>query len=56
LAVVDRFLAAVAEIADGKPAPARYVQDPSTGDYWPEGTASGWTADDRSLGASCARG
>jgi selenocysteine lyase/cysteine desulfurase len=55
-AEVDRFLAAVAEIADGKPAPVDYVQDPSTGDYWPEGTAPGWTADDRSLGASCARG
>jgi selenocysteine lyase/cysteine desulfurase len=55
-AEVDRFLAAVAEIADGKPAPVDYVQDPSTGDYWPEGTAPGWTADDRSLGSSCARG
>jgi selenocysteine lyase/cysteine desulfurase len=53
---VDRFLVAVAEIAAGKPAPVDYVQDPSTGDYWPEGTAPGWTADDRSLGASCARG
>ncbi|HEY0398525.1 MAG TPA: aminotransferase class V-fold PLP-dependent enzyme, partial [Acidimicrobiia bacterium] len=53
---VDRLLVAVAEIAAGKPAPVDYVQDPSTGDYWPEGTAPGWTADDRSLGASCARG
>jgi selenocysteine lyase/cysteine desulfurase len=53
---IDRFLVAVAEIAAGKPAPVDYVQDPSTGDYWPEGTAPGWTADDRSLGASCARG
>jgi selenocysteine lyase/cysteine desulfurase len=53
---VDRFLVAVAEIAAGKPAPVAYTQDPSTGDYWPEGTAPGWTADDRSLGASCARG
>jgi selenocysteine lyase/cysteine desulfurase len=56
LADVDRFLAAVAEIAEGRPAPVVYVQDPSTGDFWPEGTAPGWTADDRSLGASCARG
>jgi selenocysteine lyase/cysteine desulfurase len=53
---IDRFLAAVAEIAGGRPAPVAYVQDPSTGDFWPEGTAPGWTADDRSLGASCARG
>jgi selenocysteine lyase/cysteine desulfurase len=53
---IERFLAAVAEIAGGRPAPVAYVQDPSTGDFWPEGTAPGWTADDRSLGASCARG
>ncbi|HZQ79937.1 MAG TPA: aminotransferase class V-fold PLP-dependent enzyme [Acidimicrobiia bacterium] len=56
LADVERLLAAVAEIAEGRPAPVAYVQDPSTGDFWPEGTAPGWTADDRSLGASCARG
>jgi hypothetical protein len=53
---IDRFLAAVSDIAGGRPAPVEYVQDPSTGDYWPEGSAPGWTADDRSLGASCARG
>jgi selenocysteine lyase/cysteine desulfurase len=53
---IERFLGAVAEIAGGKPAPVPYVQDPSTGDFWPEGTTPGWTADDRSLGASCARG
>ena len=56
LADIERFLAAVAEIAGGRPDPVPYVQDPSTGDYWPEGTVPGWTADDRSLGASCARG
>jgi selenocysteine lyase/cysteine desulfurase len=53
---MERFLAAVADIAGGRPAPVPYVQDLSTGDYWPEGTVPGWTADDRSLGASCARG
>jgi len=53
---IERFLAAVADIAGGRPAPVPYLQDPSTGDYWPEGTVPGWTADDRSLGASCARG
>ncbi|HVW35504.1 MAG TPA: aminotransferase class V-fold PLP-dependent enzyme [Acidimicrobiia bacterium] len=53
---IDRLVSAVADIAGGKPAPVAYVQDPSTGDFWPEGTAPGWTADDRSLGASCARG
>ena len=56
LADIERFLAAVADIAGGKPEPVPYVQDPSTGDYWPEGAVRGWTADDRSLGASCARG
>jgi hypothetical protein len=56
LADVERFLAAVEEIAGGRAAPVPYVQDPSTGDFWPEGTVAGWTADDRSLGASCARG
>jgi selenocysteine lyase/cysteine desulfurase len=56
LADIDRFLSAVADIAGGRPEPVPYVQDPSTGDYWPEGTVPGWTADDRSLGASCARG
>ena len=53
---IERFLAAVAEIAEGRPAPVAYVQDGSTGDFWPQGTVPGWTADDRSLGASCARG
>jgi selenocysteine lyase/cysteine desulfurase len=53
---IERFLAAVADIAGGRPAPVPYVQDLSTGDYWPEGTVPGWTAADRSLGASCARG
>jgi selenocysteine lyase/cysteine desulfurase len=53
---VDRFVAAVADIAGGLPAPVPYVQDESTGDFWPEGTVPGWTTDDRSLGASCARG
>jgi selenocysteine lyase/cysteine desulfurase len=53
---IERFVAAVAEIAGGRPAPVAYVQDASTGDFWPEGTAPGWTSDDRSLGASCARG
>jgi selenocysteine lyase/cysteine desulfurase len=56
MADIERFLAAVAEIAGGRPEPVAYVQDPSTGDFWPEGTVPGWTADDRSLGASCARG
>ena len=53
---IDRFLAAVTTIAAGAPAPVAYVQDAPTGDYWPDDATAGWTADDRSLGASCARG
>ncbi|MGH9036428.1 MAG: aminotransferase class V-fold PLP-dependent enzyme, partial [Acidimicrobiia bacterium] len=53
---VDRLVSAVADITSGAPAPIAYVQDPYTGDFWPEGTAPGWTADDRALGASCDRG
>ena len=53
---VDRLLAAVGDIASGRPAPVAYAQDPNTGDYWPEGEMSGWTTADRVLGASCARG
>src|SRR3977135_3369751 len=38
MADLERFLAAVAEIAGGRPVPVPYVQDASTGDFWPEGT------------------
>jgi len=53
---IDRLLDAVRAIAGGAPAPVRYAQDQTTGDYWPEGEAAPWSAGDRSLGASCARG
>jgi selenocysteine lyase/cysteine desulfurase len=53
---VDRLLAAVAEIAAGKPAPVAYEQDERTGDFWPLGELPGWTAADRHFGATCARG
>jgi selenocysteine lyase/cysteine desulfurase len=53
---IDRLIQAVGEIAGGHPAPVTYFQDPHTGDFWPEGSRPGWTADDRTLGASCARG
>ena len=53
---VDRFLAAVADLAGGQPAPVAYAQDANTGDYWPESDAPGWSAGDRAVGASCARG
>ena len=53
---LEAFLAAVGRIAAGEPAPFDYQQDPHTGDYWPTGDIPGWTATDRTLGASCARG
>lgn len=53
---VDVFLAAVRQIAAGDPAPFDYDQDPHTGDFWPTGDIPGWTATDRTIGASCARG
>ena len=53
---VDRLVAAVTEIASGRPAPVGYWQDPTTGDYWPEAEVPGWTTAERTLGASCARG
>jgi selenocysteine lyase/cysteine desulfurase len=53
---IDRLLEAVSEIAAGCPLTVRYDQDVHTGDFWPRGEVPGWTAEDRTLGASCARG
>jgi selenocysteine lyase/cysteine desulfurase len=53
---VDALLDALRGLAAGAPAPAAYVQDAVTGDFWPEGDATGWGATDRPAGAACARG
>jgi selenocysteine lyase/cysteine desulfurase len=53
---VDVFLSAVADIASGRPPPVPFAQDEHTGDFWPELDVPGWSAADRSLGASCGRG
>jgi selenocysteine lyase/cysteine desulfurase len=53
---VAALLDALGSLASGLPAPVRYVQDDVTGDFWPEGDASGWRAADRPAGAACARG
>jgi len=53
---VDRFLGAVAFLSSGRPGPVAYEQDPHTGDFWPLGDIPGWSAADRTVGASCARG
>jgi selenocysteine lyase/cysteine desulfurase len=52
---VDALLSAVAAIASGDDPPVPYVQDAPTGDFWPEGSAPGWSASDRAIGAFCAR-
>jgi selenocysteine lyase/cysteine desulfurase len=53
---VDRFLAAVADIAGGARPPVPYDQDPVTGDFWPRTEHPAWSSAARHLGASCARG
>ena len=53
---IDLLLDAVTTIANGSPAPVSYQQDEHTGDFWPDNATPGWTAADRAVGASCARG
>ena len=55
IAEIDRLVAAVADIASGRPAPVMYHQDPSTGDFHLEDGTAG-PGPKRALGASCARG
>lgn len=52
---IDRLAGALRDITAERPTVA-YVQDPNTGDFWPEGDAPGWSSTDRTIGASCARG
>jgi selenocysteine lyase/cysteine desulfurase len=53
---IDRLVAAVAGIAAGVPGPVGYRQDPTTGDFWPDGGPPGWGDAQRRLGANCGRG
>lgn len=53
---IERLVSALGDIAAGGPPAVPYLQDPQTGDFWPEDGPAGWTAEDRALGASCARG
>jgi selenocysteine lyase/cysteine desulfurase len=53
---IERFVAAVADIAGGRPTPVTYTQDAHTGDFWPEGEMPGWGTQERAVGASCGRG
>ena len=36
--------------------PVPYLQDPTTGDYWPQTDTPGWSVRDSSPGAPCSRG
>ena len=51
---IERFVAAVAAVALGEPAPVPYDQDPHTGDYWPRGDDTPWADAARRLGAVAA--
>jgi selenocysteine lyase/cysteine desulfurase len=53
---LDRFLAAVAQVAAEPEPPVPYDQDHATGDWWPTTDAVGWQADDRQHHAPCGRG
>jgi len=53
---VDALLDALSALAAGAPAPVAYVQDPESGDFWPETDVPGWTRSERAGGAGCARG
>jgi selenocysteine lyase/cysteine desulfurase len=53
---IDALLGALRELVSGGTPPATYIQDAVTGDFWPEGSAMGWSDDDRPRGAACARG
>ena len=52
---IDRLLEAVDEIARTA-TPVPYLQDPTTGDYWPQTDVPGWSVADSSPGAPCSRG
>lgn len=53
---IDALLEALASIArDDQPA-VGYVQDPYTGDFWPETAEEPWATARRRLGTGCARG
>ncbi len=53
---VEALLAAVAELAAGKPAPVAYEQDRSTGDFFPVTEQPGWRNAAQEAGAACSKG
>jgi len=53
---VDTLLAAVAELAGGRPSPVPYHQDRGTGDFFPETDRPEWSGAVDEPGAACAQG
>jgi selenocysteine lyase/cysteine desulfurase len=57
---VDALLSALTHLASdassSTPPPVPYLQDPSTGDFWPSTDLPGWSSHDRDSSTSCARG
>ena len=53
---IDALLVAVAELAEGRPAPVPYAQDTATGDFFPVTDEPGWRHAAAELGAACSRG
>jgi selenocysteine lyase/cysteine desulfurase len=53
---IDALIEAVAAIANRRASPINYLQDPHTGDFWPDTADQPWASAQRRLGSSCARG
>jgi selenocysteine lyase/cysteine desulfurase len=53
---IDRLVAAVTDLAEGRPEPVPYLQDRGTGDFFPDTDLPGWRDAASELGASCSRG
>jgi selenocysteine lyase/cysteine desulfurase len=52
---IDRFLGAMGDLVERKPAPIAYAQD-LAGDFAPAASAFGWPADEGAAGGPCASG
>ena len=53
---VDVLLGALSVLASGAPPPVAYIQDPVSGDFWPETEVAGWSGPERGGGAACSPG
>ncbi len=53
---VDDLVAAVADLAGGSPPPVPYLQEPTTGDYFPVTERQEWKGAADEPGAACSRG